>query len=153
MHKLFSSAALAIFFALNGAHATPAQNGLWHVLDGPEKEKGPAVQIIDTVNGDLSLSVAGRRGTVLRTFTPTKLPATISFRFESTFHPEAKEPPTELFGTGDFRIFIGTKVESETRHGLAAFEGLQFRIFPHLGDSKNNGRGITYRDFYMEPLC
>ncbi len=110
----------------------------WRVLDGPEQEKGDPVEIVDSDIEDLKLSVRGRRGTVIRSFTPTELPASVSFKFESTYDPQAKEPPTELFGTGDFRIFIGTVNAADsdcTQRDLGDLEGLQFRIFPHLEDS------------------
>ena len=112
----------------------------WQVLGGPEKEEGDPVKILDNSNGDLTLLVKRRRGTVIRGFSPTRVPAEIHFRFQSTFDPDASEVPTELFGTGDFRIFVGTKgTEFGDNDGpatrLTSFEGFQFRVFPHLKDS------------------
>lgn len=112
----------------------------WRVLGGPEKEKGDPVRITGDTDGDLTACVEKRRGVVFRNVTPTKIPVKLTFRFQSTFDPEAGEPPTEHFGTGDFRIFVGTDgkehgdlVPVEAR--LTSFEGFQFRIFPHLEDS------------------
>ena len=107
------------------------------VLAGPEREKGDPVRIISDTDGTLTLSVHGRRGTVMRHFAPITIPVTVSFRFQSTFDPEARESPTELFGTGDFRIFVGSKgtLPDHPDSQFAAYEGFQFRIFPHLADS------------------
>lgn len=107
----------------------------WQVLGGPEKEKGDAVQIVEGGGENLEVLVAGRRGTVMRHFAETPLPATLTFRFQSSYDPKAKEVPTELFGTGDFRIFVGSRAETGEKTGLGGYEGFQFRIFPHLNDS------------------
>ena len=109
----------------------------WRVLAGPEREKGDPVRIISNINGVMTLSVHSRRGTIVRHFTPVMIPATVSFCFQSTFNPDAHEIPTELFGTGDFRIFVGSKGTSpeDPNNQLSAYEGFQFRIFPHLADS------------------
>ena len=107
----------------------------WQVLGGPEKEEGNAVQIIQGTGGILEVSVAGRRGTVMRSLPATSLPVTITFRFQSSFDPKAREVPTELFGTGDFRIFVGTRGRDEAKANLGGYEGFQFRIFPHLKES------------------
>jgi hypothetical protein len=107
----------------------------WQVLDGPEKEKGEAVQIVEGTGENLEVLVAGRRGTVMGQFTETPLPATLTFRFQSSYDPNAREVPTELFGTGDFRIFVGSRAETGEKAGLGGYEGFQFRIFPHLSES------------------
>lgn len=104
----------------------------WEVLDGAEKEKGDAVQIIEGTRENLEVLVAKRRGTVMRRFSETPLPATLTFRFQSSYDPKAREVPTALFGTGDFRIFVGTQEKDEEKSGLGGYEGFQFRIFPHL---------------------
>jgi hypothetical protein len=107
----------------------------WQVLGGSEKEKGGAVQIVEGTGENLEVLVAGRRGTVMRRFPETALPATLTFRFQSSYDPKAREVPSELFGTGDFRIFVGTRVRAEGKTELGDYEGSQFRIFPHLSDS------------------
>ena len=84
-------------------------DSIWRVLGGPEKEKGDPVQIIESTGDDITVSVQRRRGTVMRSFSATSLPATITFRFQSNFDPRARELPTDLFGTGDFRIFVGSR--------------------------------------------
>ena len=111
--------------------------GSWRVLAGPEREKGNPVKILDDADGTLILSVHGRRGTVMRQFAPIKIPATVSFHFQSTYDPDAREILTELFGTGDFRIFVGSQGSRiNCQEGqFTAYEGFQFRIFPHLADS------------------
>jgi hypothetical protein len=107
----------------------------WQVLSGPEKEKGEAVQIVEGTGENLEVLVADRRGTVMGRFPETPLPATLTFRFQSSYDPKAREVPTELFGTGDFRIFVGTRVKAEEKTELGDYEGFQFRIFPHLNVS------------------
>jgi hypothetical protein len=107
----------------------------WQVLDGPERERGDAVQIVEGTRENLEVLVAKRRGTVMRRLPETPLPATLTFRFQTRYDPQAGEVPTALFGTGDFRIFVGTRVGNEEKTGLGGYEGFQFRIFPHLGDS------------------
>jgi hypothetical protein len=109
----------------------------WQFLGGPEKEKGDAVQIVEGAGENLEVLVAGRRGTVMRRFPETSLPATLTFRFQSRYDPKAREVPTELFGTGDFRIFVGTRGGTKEKAELGGYEGFQFRIFPHLSDSLN----------------
>lgn len=115
--------------------AAPPGDAAWQVLDGPEKERGDAVQIVEGTRENLEVLVAKRRGTVMRHFEETPLPATLTFRFQTRYDPQAGEVPTELFGTGDFRIFVGTRVGNEEKTGLGGYEGFQFRLFPHLGDS------------------
>lgn len=80
------------------------------------------------------LSVDGRRGTAIKYLSPQRLPVAVTFQFQSEFDPRVNEPATKLFGTGDFRIFIGSKGNSPDN--LGAYEGLQLRIFPHLADSQ-----------------
>jgi hypothetical protein len=115
--------------------AESPRNIAWQVLGGPEKEKGDAVQIVEGTGENLEVFVAGRRGTVLRRFTETSLPATLTFRFKSRYDPKAREVPTELFGTGDFRIFVGTRGGTKEKTELGGYEGFQFRLCPHLSDS------------------
>lgn len=115
--------------------AAPPGDAAWQVLDGPEKERGDAVQIVEGTRENLEVLVAKRRGTVMRHFEETPLPATLTFLFQTRYDPKAGEVPTELFGTGDFRIFVGTRVGNEEQTGLGGYEGFQFRLFPHLGDS------------------
>lgn len=112
----------------------------WQVLGGPEAEQGDPVQMLENTNGSLLVSVRNRRGTVLRRFQATTIPALLTFRFESSFDPKAREAPTNLFGTGDFRIFVGAKGLAQNGSAfpeadLGSYEGFQFRIFPHLHDS------------------
>jgi len=115
--------------------AESSSDTAWQVLGGPEKEKGEAVQIVEGTGENLEALVAGRRGTVMRRFQETPLPATLTFRFQSSYDPKAREVPTELFGTGDFRIFVGTRVRAEGKTELGDYEGFQFRVFPHLNES------------------
>ncbi len=116
----------------------------WRVLGGPERENGNPVEIIENTGGDVTVSVEHRRGTVMRSIPSTALPATVTFRFQSSYDPTARELPTELFGTGDFRIFLGcragrSKKSPESQSGnndsFGDYEGVQFRVFPHLGRS------------------
>jgi len=107
----------------------------WQVLDGSEKEKGDAVQIVEGTRDNLEVLVAKRRGTVMGRFPKTPLPATLTFRFQSSYDPKASEAPTALFGTGDFRIFVGSQMKNREKADLGDYEGFQFRIFPHLTDS------------------
>ncbi len=118
-----------------GLGAASPGEAAWQVLDGPERERGDAVRIVEGTGENLEVLVAKRRGTVMRHFEETALPATVTFRFQSRFDPQAGEVATALFGTGDFRIFVGTRVGNGEKTGLGGCEGFQFRIFPHLGDS------------------
>lgn len=134
LKSVFSLSALLLMSSATLIAQSPSDTA-WQVLDGPEKEKGDAVQIVEGTGEDLQVLVADRRGTVMRKFPETALPATLTFRFQSNYDPKAREVPTKLFGTGDFRIFIGTRGGSEEKMGLGGYEGFQFRIFPHLNDS------------------
>ncbi len=115
--------------------AESPSDAAWQVLGGPEKEKGDAVQIVEGTGENLEVFVSGRRGTVMRRFPETSLPATLTFRFQSSYDPKAREVPTELFGTGDFRIFVGTRGGTKEKTELGGYEGFRFRLFPHLSDS------------------
>lgn len=128
---------LAAVLLMPGAvlSASSPSDAAWQVLDGPERERGDAVQIVEGTGENLEVLVAKRRGTVMRHFEETPLPATLTFRFQTRYDPQAGEVPTALFGTGDFRIFVGTRVGNENQTGFGGYEGFQFRIFPHLGDS------------------
>lgn len=133
-HPLTILTALLLLMSATVIAESPS-DAAWQVLGGPENEKGEAVQIVKGTAENLEVLVAGRRGTVMRRFTETPLPATLTFRFQSSFDPKAREVPTGLFGTGDFRIFVGTRGKTEEKTGLGGYQGVQFRIFPHLSDS------------------
>ncbi len=131
--------AVQLFSIAQGEHTpdAPLDDGPstpWVVLAGPEQEHGKPVEILSCSQDSVSLSVDGRRGTVIHSLSPQRLPATVTFQFQSKFDPQADEAPTELFGTGDFRIFIGSG--GSPADNLGAYEGFQLRIFPHLGDSQ-----------------
>ncbi len=135
---------LCLLAATSWLSATPpnvqSASEKWRILAGPEKEKDDAVQILENANGNTCVSVRGRRGTVMCEFPAARIPTALTFRFQSTFDPQAREIPTELFGTGDFRIFVGSKGRTLTRRestegDFGGYEGFQFRIFPHLHDS------------------
>jgi hypothetical protein len=107
----------------------------WRVLAGPEQENGKPIEIATNSPAAVKLLVEDRRGTAIQSLSPQPLPAIVTFKLESEFDPQAVEPPTQLFGTGDFRIFIGSSGHSPD--DLGAYEGFQLRIFPHLGVSEN----------------
>lgn len=107
----------------------------WRVLGGPEQESGKPIEIETNSRAAVKLLVEDRRGTAILSLSPQPLPVAMTFKLESEFDPQAVEPPTQLFGTGDFRIFIGSSGHSPD--DLGAYEGFQLRIFPHLGVSEN----------------
>jgi len=117
-----------------------ANNYSWSFLAGPEtelKSNGNNVIVVESVNGNLVEDCAGKRGTVYRETPHIKLPAKVTFKLKPYYNPSASEPPTELFGTGDFRIYIGGPPKGYRGQGmdttnLSLFEGVQFRIFPNL---------------------
>ena len=124
-------------------------NYFWTYLGGPEEENGDPVQILENSNGNLLLDVKGKRGTVFRGLPEMKLPVRITFDLQTRFDPDASEPPTELFGTGDFRLYVGGPNKnngdiSMQESNLGEFEGVQFRIFPHVDQSPI--RRYTYND-------
>lgn len=124
-------------------------NYSWTYLGGPEDENGDDVRIVENTEGDLLLEVDGSRGTVFRPLPATKLPLKITFKMKTVFDPGTSEPPTLLFGTGDFRLFFGgPNKEDETfpmnEGNLGEFEGVQFRIHPHLDESPI--RRYTFND-------
>ena len=126
-----------------------AHNYSWTYLGGPETELGDPVVILENNNGDLLNDVDGKRGTVFRPVPETKIPLKITFRMQTKFDPETSEPPTELFGTGDFRLYFGSTNKNEPllpmqESNLGKFEGVQFRIHPHLDESPI--RRYTYND-------
>jgi hypothetical protein len=137
------AAVICLLFAASCLNAQQVETGngvgnanemlQWRVLEHAEQEKGKPVQIVSGSGGNLVLSVDGRRGTAIRHLSPQNLPAVLSFDFESTYDSKASEIPTELFGTGDFRIFVGSR--GDNAEELGAYEGLQLRIFPHLVNS------------------
>jgi hypothetical protein len=134
---------LTFSMSLNGVSqerpsASRANHGVqntWRVLGGPEQENGKPLEIATNSQTGVKLLLKDRRGTALLSHSPQSLPATVTFKLQSEFDPEASEPPTQLFGTGDFRIFIGESGHSPD--DLGAYEGIQIRIFPHLGVSDN----------------
>ena len=116
-----------------------SENGWW-VLGGPEKENGDPVEILSHEGGDLSLNVLRRRGHVAHQIEPVALPAVVSFVWESEYDPSVTEVATELWGTGDFRISLvgmprGEDIGELSEENLGRWEGLQFRVFPHLDES------------------
>ena len=115
------------------------ENGWW-VLGGPEKENGDPVEILSNEGGDLSLNVLRRRGHVAHRIEPVALPAVISFDWQSFYDETRTEVATELWGTGDFRISLiglppGSDVMDLDESNLGLWEGIQFRVFPHLDTS------------------
>jgi hypothetical protein len=117
-----------------------ANNYSWAFLGGLEteiKSNGNNVKVVESINGNLLEDCAGKRGTVYRETPHIKLPAKVTFKLQANYNPSASEPATELFGTGDFRIYIGGPPKGYTGQGmdttnLSLFEGVQFRIFPGL---------------------
>jgi hypothetical protein len=110
---------------------------------GPEEESksdGNVSEIVENENGDVIVDERGKRGTVCRTTPGICLPAKITFRLQTEYDPDASEPPTILRGTGDFRICFGGPPKGETLENISEanmgeFEGVQFRIHPHLDES------------------
>jgi hypothetical protein len=115
----------------------------WLVLLGPEEElksDGNVSVILEDENGDVLVDEAGKRGTVCRTTPEIALPVKITFKLQTEYNPNASEPPTILRGTGDFRICFGGPPKGETLENLqesnmGEYEGVQFRIHPHLDES------------------
>jgi hypothetical protein len=113
----------------------------WVFLAGPEEENDGEnnIQITSNLNGNVSLFVDGKRGHVARQFEPVELPAEISFKWRSTYDETVTEVATELWGTGDWRISLvglpsGMTHQDISEANLGIFEGVQFRIFPHVDD-------------------
>jgi hypothetical protein len=112
----------------------------WWVLGGPEKENGDPVEILSNEGGDLSLNVLRRRGHVARKLEPVALPAVISLDWRTFYDETRTEAATELWGTGDFRISLvglppGSDLMGLDETNLGLWEGIQFRVFPHLDTS------------------
>ena len=115
----------------------------WLVLLGPEEElksNGNVTVILENDDGDVLADEAGKRGTVCRTTPEICLPAKITFKLQTKFNPDASEPPTILRGTGDFRICFGGPPKGESledmqESNMGEYEGVQFRIHPHLDES------------------
>jgi hypothetical protein len=126
------------FSGMYDAHSYP-----WLVLLGPEEEQkshGNVTEIIENEDGDALIDEAGKRGTVCRSTPGIPLPAKITFKLQTKYNPDASEPPTILRGTGDFRICFGGPPKGETlenisEENMGEFEGVQFRIHPHLDES------------------
>lgn len=120
-----------------------ANNFQWLVLLGPEEEQksdGNVSEIIENEEGDVVIDEAGKRGTVSRPTPGICLPAKITFKLQTEYNPDASEPPTILRGTGDFRISFGGPPKGESladiqESNMGEFEGVQFRIHPHLDKS------------------
>jgi hypothetical protein len=116
-------------------YPTEPIDGNWYFS---EKDKnGDTIEQIITYDTTLSLDTYGARGFYARDFYPVALPAEITFYFQSTFNPDKKEVATELWGTGDYRLGVfgmpkGTPYQSVHEATLGIFEGIQFRIFPHV---------------------
>jgi hypothetical protein len=126
------------FNGMYDAHSYP-----WLLLLGPEEElksDGNVSEIVENEKGDVIVDERGKRGTVCRTTPGICLPAKITFRLQTEYDPDASEPPTILRGTGDFRICFGGPPKGETLENISEanmgeFEGVQFRIHPHLDES------------------
>ena len=117
-----------------------ADSAQWKLLGGPEEEPGKKVELLSNGNQDLLLNVSKRRGHVAHNFLPVDLPVLVTFDLRSAFDESVEEVPTELWGTGDYRISLvgtptGKDLEALTEDNLGLWEGVQFRVFPHLGDS------------------
>ncbi len=118
-------------------------NYTWQLLLGPEEElksDGNVSVITENENGDVLVDQAGKRGTVSRTTPGVSLPVKITFNLQTEYDPDASEPPTILRGTGDFRICFGGPPKGESleniqESNMGKFEGVQFRIHPHLDKS------------------
>jgi len=118
-------------------------NYTWQVLLGPEEElksDGNVSVIVEDEFGDVIVDQSGKRGTVCRSTPEISLPAKITFRMQTEFDPDAGEPPTILRGTGDFRICFGGPPKGESlenirESNMGEYEGVQFRIHPHLDRS------------------
>lgn len=115
----------------------------WLVLLGPEEESksnGNVSEIILNTDGDVIIDEDGKRGTVCRTTPGICLPAKITFKLQTEYDPDASEQPEILRGTGDFRICFGGPPKGETLDNISEanmgeFEGVQFRIHPHVDES------------------
>ena len=131
---------LAVGSSFPGVPMESADGAQWKLLGGPEEEPGKKVEILNSGNQDLLLNVSKRRGHVAHNFLPVDIPALITFDLCSSFDESVEEVATELWGTGDYRISlvgtpVGTEPEALTEENLGLWEGVQFRIFPHLGES------------------
>jgi hypothetical protein len=115
-------------------------NYAWFPLLGPEEEQkshGKVSTIIENENGDVLIDEDGKRGTVCRSTPEIKLPVKITFKLQTTFDPSASEEPTMLRGTGDFRLCFGgppagVKLDPISESNMGEYEGVQFRIHPHV---------------------
>ncbi len=118
-------------------------NYSWLQLLGPEEESksdGNVSEIILNTDGDVIIDEDGKRGTVCRTTPGICLPAKITFKLQTEYDPDASEQPEILRGTGDFRICFGGPPKGETLDNISEanmgeFEGVQFRIHPHVDES------------------
>jgi hypothetical protein len=112
----------------------------WRILSGSEEEKGENILLLDANANHLQLEVWKRRGHVALPFSPVNLPVEIVLLWRTAFDSTVEEVATELWGTGDFRISIVGPPKDDPElifsdGSLGLFEGVQFRIFPHLNDS------------------
>ncbi|MCF8381346.1 MAG: DUF1566 domain-containing protein [Bacteroidales bacterium] len=118
-------------------------NYAWIPLLGPEEElksDGNVSIIVENEDGDVVVDEDGKRGTVCRPIPEIKLPVKITFNLQTKYDPEASEEPTILRGTGDFRICFGgppkgVQLDEIQEANMGEFEGVQFRIHPHLDES------------------
>ncbi len=118
-------------------------NYSWIPLLGPEEElksNGNVSIIVENEDGDVMVDEDGKRGTVCRPIPEIKLPVKITFKLQTKYDPGASEVPTILRGTGDFRLCFGgppkgIKLGKIQESNMGEFEGIQFRIHPHLDES------------------
>jgi hypothetical protein len=135
-----SKGAVGILSGLAVCFVQSALGSDWVLLQGPEKENGDPIEIVSAEADSLELALWKKRGHVARGFAPTELPAVITFDWETEFDPTMTEVATELWGTGDFRISLvgspsGEDLGEMTEANLGQWEGVQFRVFPHLDQS------------------
>ena len=115
-------------------------NFSWFTLLGSEEElksKGKVSVVVENKNGDVVIDEDGKRGTVCRAIPEIKLPVKITFKLQTKYDPNASEVPTILRGTGDFRLCFGgppagAELGEINESNMGEFEGVQFRIHPHL---------------------
>jgi len=115
-------------------------NYSWFPLLGSEEElksKGKVSLVVENENGDVVIDEDGKRGTICRTIPEIRLPVKITFKLQTKYDLNASEVPTILRGTGDFRLCFGgppagAELGDINESNMGEFEGIQFRIHPHL---------------------